>query len=452
MSKYDQRKPEALDAMERLAVESVTSNPKFARRKRKAEVLIRALYERAEDTGLITVPGGERSLREQTGLERKTIRELLRLFIEAGEIADVTPGDPGSAQRRAHRAAGQQSEYRLRDRRPRGRKAATEQPAATVEMTHTTTVETTHGTTQATPSMGHPATVEMTPSTTNVVRLGYSLPSKGQLVSYREDHLTDGGGYGLGASATQQTNSPVAANSSAVDNSPVTANHPRRPPVGADRALVFRFNLSPMCREIYLLLTDQPVKVNHLAMAINTAWSNVNGCLLRLGAFGLAERTAEGWVRGDADPFTVHTSKAATKAAAIRNENRAHYAEQEQIRAEYTSPAEVQPVEVAMPEPSSEDDARYVWWNGLRILVEDLPPDERPLPSSNTAPVARVLEEHTEQCDNKPMNPPDGPTAFDRLVAGTRCRVCDGEMPFGEEHIGIHYACEFPDTVQLRSA
>lgn len=66
--------------------------------------------------------------------------------MDAGELKDVTPGERDSARRRAHLAAGEQSEYRLRDLRPRGRKAATDQPPRTVKTVHAPVVKTVHAT------------------------------------------------------------------------------------------------------------------------------------------------------------------------------------------------------------------------------------------------------------------------------------------------------------------
>lgn len=496
-TRYDQRKPERLAEMERLAVKSVTSNPEFARCKWNSVFVLRTLYRRARGTGLITVPGGERSLEIVTGLTRTAIRHILDLLVDAGELKDVTPGERGSKQRRAHYAAGKQSEYRLRDHTLTGRKAATKQPAATVE--------TTHGATQGTQSMGSLVPVREVPQYNHEVGCipGYSPPLQGG-GSYliEKDHLTDGGGYGLGASATQQTNSPVAAqlrsaseprsavpdeghalapfgrsltdpgvlhsdvaaNSSAVDNSPVTANLPHRPPAGADWALVFRYDLPPLAREVYCYhLTRQSASVYALMKATGTGnRTHMKHILGKLQDFGLSAETEDGsWIVGDADPFTVHTAKATAKAAAVREGNRRHHEEQELIRAEFNEKREavapiVQSIEVPSVTAMSDDDNAataplsdegndgLILWNGLRILPEDLPPDERPLPSSNTSPVPRVLEEHPKQCDNKPMDQLDQLPAFKRLVESTRCRECGEKLPFGEEHIGVHFACEFP--------
>lgn len=153
--------------------------------------MLRALYHRAataapDGSGACAVNGGERSLREQVGLTEKTIRGVLATLDAAGEITDVTPGEPGDARRKAHRAAGGQNTYRLRDRRPRGsrkrRKEGGNDLTGTGETTGTHTGET-PGTYRSTGSFG---TGETTASTTNEVRLGTEQPPLGLLRTVKD--------------------------------------------------------------------------------------------------------------------------------------------------------------------------------------------------------------------------------------------------------------------------
>ena len=376
--------------MQRLALASVVSSPLVSpRRRRGCTTVLQALYRRAataapDGSGSCVVAGGELSLREQIGLTEKTIRGALATLGAAGEITDVTPGEPGDARRKAHRAAGGQNVYRLRDRRPRGRRAVNGNNLAHAgETTGTHTGETT-GTSRSTGSF---STGETTASTTTVGRLGTPQPPPGLLCTGRdtifpaevepEDDADSGatsvrvvaetdGGDGAAAVAGQVVVDPqlrpakdhsLPANASRivadplgvvdlpvvpsqgdeVHLSPPDDLHRREAPPGAERALVFRHDLPPMACDAYVWLVESPATVYAIAKATGATRSQtyVRQMLDRLAGLDLARLTPEGWVIGAADVFTAHSSGAAAKAAAIRGANREHHAGQQTVRDRY---------------------------------------------------------------------------------------------------------------------
>ena len=318
--------------------------------------MLQARYRRAataapDGSGACVVTGGERSLREQTGFTEKTIRGALTTLGAAGEITDVTPGAPGDARRKAHRAAGGQNVYRLRDRRPRGRQA--------ISWNNLTWAGQTTGTSQSTGSFG---TGETTASTTTVGRLGTPQPPPGLLRTGVVE--TVDGGDGFAAVAGQVVDPqlrPAQAQSTCrsmasqigcadplgvVDLPPVPGQGDTATPddlvrreaaPGAERALAFRHDLPPMACDAYLWLVDSPATVYAIAKAIGARQSQtyLRQMLDQLAALDLARVTSEGWVIGPADVFTAHSPGAAVKAAAVRDANREHHAEQQTIRDRY---------------------------------------------------------------------------------------------------------------------
>ena len=413
--------------------------------------MLQALYRRAataapDGSGACVVAGGERSLREQTGLTEKTIRGALATLDAAGEITDVTPGEPGDARRKAHRAAGGQNVYRLRDRRPRGRTVSGNDLAGTGETTGTHTGETT-GTSRSTGSFG---TGETTASTTTVGRLGTPQPPAGLLRTRGDTTFavegepedgadsgatsvrtfarvveTDQGGDGSAAVAGQAVDPqlrPAKAQSTfrsmasqigfadplgAVDLPPVSSQGDttapddlvrREAPSGAERALVFRYDLPPMACDTYLCLAASPATVYAIAKAIGATRSHtyVRRILDQLDALNLSRVTPEGWVIGPADVFTAHSPGAAAKVAAVRDANREHHAAQQTIRDRYgenrTAQQESDPVVSLCIEcnrrPPMEDAPVQVCWECFqddyqtgeitpRRLVP-VPPDTKP--------------------------------------------------------------------------